>query len=81
MSIYACFMPKNRPNSKKATKCVSFITAAAFSPISRRGVGVAVGGGRLSKSFEKFHIASQEAELQLPKLRLKTQNHTLLNRS
>jgi hypothetical protein len=35
----------------------------------------------LSKSFEKFEIASLEAELQLPELQLKSKNHMLLNRS
>jgi hypothetical protein len=35
----------------------------------------------LFKSFEKFKIASLEVELQLPKLQLKSENHTSLNRS
>jgi hypothetical protein len=36
---------------------------------------------RVFQLLEKFKIASSEAELQLPKLRLKSQNHTSLNRS
>jgi hypothetical protein len=35
----------------------------------------------LFKSVEKFMIAPLEAELQLPKLQLKSQNYTSLNRS
>jgi hypothetical protein len=35
----------------------------------------------LSKSFEKFKIASLEAELQLSKLWQKSKNHASLNRS
>jgi hypothetical protein len=36
---------------------------------------------RAFKSFEKFKIALLEAELQLPKRQLKSQNYTSLNRS
>jgi hypothetical protein len=36
---------------------------------------------RASKSFQKFKIASLEAELELTKLQLKSQTHTSLNRS
>jgi hypothetical protein len=35
----------------------------------------------LFESFEKFKIASLEAEIQLSKLQLKSQIHTSLNRS
>jgi hypothetical protein len=36
---------------------------------------------RAFKSFEKFQIAELEAELQLPKLWLKSQNYVSLNKS
>jgi hypothetical protein len=36
---------------------------------------------RAYKIFEKFKIALLQAELQLPTLQLKSQNHTALKRS